>query len=313
MSTRPHPHPYPPAREQLLPAFYNPAAGSAARMRAAMEQSGALELRELPPHGADAVRSAIDAGAKRIVVAGGDGTIAAAASVLAGTDVELAIVPAGTLNHFARDLGIPTDPHEAVALALNGSATPVDLGSVNGRIFLNTSSVGAYVVFVRTRDKLERVLGYRLASLAAAMRTLAHLRTFPLELEVAGVRRTYRSPLVFVGVDERELRIPMLGGRIAGGKRGLHVLIPRAESRIGVMLLAFRSLLRGVRAAAATRFLDSFLVGETRVALRRVHGNVALDGELAAMAAPLDYRLEPGALRVVVPPSPPAAAPGDGE
>jgi diacylglycerol kinase family enzyme len=301
------------AREHTLPAFINPAAGSAARMRDALEQSGAFDVRQLPPRGTDAVRAAVEAGARRIVVAGGDGTIAAAASVLAGTDVELAIIPAGTLNHFARDLGIPTNPPQAVALALNGRSAAVDLGSVNGRIFLNTSSVGAYVVFVRTRDRLERLLGYRLASLAAAMRTLAHLRTFPLELEVAGVKRTYRSPLVFVGVDERELRIPMLGGRISEGKRGLHVLIPRAETRMGVMLLAFRSLLRGVRSAAATQHLDSFIVGETRVALRRVHGNVALDGELAAMTAPLDYRLEPGALRVVVPPSPTADAAEDAE
>ncbi|HJU90525.1 MAG TPA: diacylglycerol kinase family protein [Gemmatimonadaceae bacterium] len=292
------------SHDQAMPAFLNPAAGTADRIRKVLEGTGHFDLRELSPHDVfETVRAAADAGARRIVVAGGDGTIAIAASALGGTSTELAIIPAGTLNHFARDFGIPTEPDEAVALALNGQATPVDLASVNGRTFLNTSSVGLYVIFVRTRDRLESFLGYRLASLAAAIRTLAHLRAFSVMLEVAGVKRTYRTPIIFVGVDERELRIPMLGGRIEDGKRGLHVLIPRAQTRFGVTLLAFRSLLRGVQSVAATPHLDSFIVSQVRIEMRRAHGNVALDGELAPMRAPLEYQLEPDALRVVRVPS----------
>ena len=168
--------------------------------------------------------------------------------------------------------------------------------------------MGAYVVFVRRREQVESLLGYRLASFVAALRTLRNLRTFDVELEVEGKRRTYRTPLVFVGVHERELGIPMLGGRIANGRRGLHVIIPRADTRFGLALVALRSMLRGVQSVASTPRLDSFVVREARVLLRRVHGNVAVDGELFPTRAPLEYRLEAGGLRVVAPPPVPDAS-----
>ena len=82
------------------------------------------------------------------------------------------MIPGGTLNHLATDLGIPESLEEALRLASRASAQPIDAGTVNGHLFLNTSSVGTYVTFVRMRERLERYLGYRLASLVAGIRLL---------------------------------------------------------------------------------------------------------------------------------------------
>src|SRR3954470_23933442 len=134
--------------EHLIPAFVNSAAGNADSARTALSAAGGFDVREVPQQSlAKEVRSAIDRGAKRILVAGGDGTIGSAAGALAGTGVELAILPCGTLNHLANDLGLPLELEEAARVAKGGCVTPVDAAVVNDRIFLNTSSVGAYVSF----------------------------------------------------------------------------------------------------------------------------------------------------------------------
>jgi diacylglycerol kinase family enzyme len=299
-----------PAGEEPLtiPAFVNAGAGTAEAARAALEAGGQFDVHEVP--GAEleaAVREAIEGGARRVVVAGGDGSIAAAAAIVAGTGVELAVLPGGTLNHFARDLDVPLDLPAAAALAAAGTVRAVDTATVNGRLFLNTSSVGAYVVFVRTRERLERRMGYRLASVLAAVGTLGRMHRFRVELEVEGQRRSYLTPIVFVGVGERELRLPMLGNRAPEGRAGLHVFVVRGRTRAALFGLAVVAAARGWKYARATPRLDSFIVDRLRIELRRPRGNVAVDGEVVSIVAPLEYELHPGALAVVVPDA--AAAP----
>jgi diacylglycerol kinase family enzyme len=282
-------------------ALVNPGSRTADKARAALTEVGAFDVRVVEPEGlAGAISDAVAAGNRRIVVAGGDGTIAAAALALAGTGVELGIVPAGTLNHFARDLGIPTDLPIAAEIAADHTATAcADVGYVNGLLFLNTSSVGAYVRLVGTRERLERRLGYRLASVAAAMRVFLGIRRFEVELEVDGVVRRYRTPLVFVGVGERELKRPTLGRRIPGGRRGLHVMVVRGRTRAGLLALGLAAVARGVRHVSRTPKLDSFIVDHCTGFLRR-RGPVAVDGEIVQLDTPLEYKLMSDALKVVV-------------
>jgi diacylglycerol kinase family enzyme len=215
--------------------------------------------------------------------------------------VELAVLPAGTLNHFAKDHGIPVDPAAALELATTGSPRPVDGGYVDGRLFLKTSSVGEYVSFVRTRDALqvERRMGYGVASLVASWRVFRAARPLRLELDLAGRRRLYRTTLAFVGVGERELQFPVMGGRVTGGRRGLHVIIPRARTGARLLFTALVAALRGVRAAKDDLQLDSFLVERCRIVVPRHHLEITADGELAPCDAPLEYRVARDALRVV--------------
>ena len=288
-----------PARR--IPAFINPAAGGAEEARTALSGGNVFDVREIPPQELeDAIRRIVAEGATRILVAGGDGTIATAASALLETGSELAILPGGTLNHFATDLGIPKESAEALALATSGSARTADAALVNKRLFLNTSSVGAYVHFVKVREYLEPRFGYRIASAIAAFRILFQLRQFTVEVEVDGKRRTYRTPIVFIGVGERELKLPTLGNRIPHGKRGLHVMIVRGRSAARVLAIALNAVARGVTTVSRTLELDSFIVDHCTITLRR-HTTIAVDGELVSLGTPLEYHLERDAIRVVCP------------
>jgi diacylglycerol kinase family enzyme len=286
----------------LIPAIVNHAAGTAAAARAALDASGAFDVHEVEPAEiADTARRIVREGAKRILVAGGDGTIATVACSLLDTNTELAILPGGTLNHFARDLGISTVAAEAVELAVRPETRKVDVGVVNGRVFLNTSSVGGYVRYVRTRERFERHLGYRTASLLAALQLMTNVRRMGVEIEVDGRARIFRTPLVFVGVGERELRFPVRGRRVPAGRRGLHVMVVKGRSRLRLLAIGATAILRGLEAVSRAGHFDDIIADRLRIDMRGA-GWVALDGEVALLATPLDYALRSGALSVVCPP-----------
>lgn len=261
-----------------------------------------IDVRELP---ADQVGATIERlaseGVRRVAVAGGDGTIAIAAGLAWKRSIELAVIPGGTLNHLASDLGIPETLDEALRLAYTGEARPIDAASVNGHLFLNTSSVGTYVTFVRMRERLERYLGYRLASIVAAVRLLLRPRAFTVELEVEGQMRADVTPLVFIGVSERELKLPTLGGRAKGGRRGLHLMIVRGRSRARLAALAFAAAARGTRSATRSPALDAFVVDRLTIRMRRAHVYVATDGEVHAMRGPLEFEWIGDAVKIVTP------------
>jgi diacylglycerol kinase family enzyme len=292
-----------PPELDVVPCFLNARAGTA---RAAAEVIGSdkrFRLHECEPASLlEAVREEIRGGARRVLVAGGDGTIASAAAELVGSDVELAIVPGGTLNHFSRSLGIPEDLAAAIETAATCPSRPVDVGFVNDRLFLNTSSVGAYAGFVHVRERWEPRLGYRLSSLISAVRTLARLPSYAIELEAEGETRRYRTPLVFVGVGERELQFPHFGERVAEGRTGLHVIAIHRRARSRLVLLALAAVTRGLRIVARTPHLDAVLVDSCTIELPLARAYLAIDGETVRLDSPLRYRLARGALRVAAPP-----------
>jgi diacylglycerol kinase family enzyme len=291
-----------PSRSAKLKAFLNAACGNAEAAREALTSAG-FDLEVVQPRELERrLKQAIDRGTKRIIVAGGDGTIATAASLVAKTDIELAILPGGTLNHFAKDHSIPTDLGKAAMVAADGAVAGADVAYVNDSLFLNTSSIGAYVTFVRVRERFERHLGYRIASFFALVRTLAGLRTFTVTLEVEGTKKMYRSSMVFIGVGERELKLPILGNRVKNGKHALHVMIVGGRKRARLFALALAGIAKGTKEAEKIREFDDFLVESCRIDLTRPHTLIGLDGELKEMRTPLDYRTERDALRIVVAP-----------
>lgn len=284
-----------------IPALVNPGGGSADEVLDVLRADARFALEEIEPARlADRLRELVDSGVTRIAVSGGDGTIASAAAVLADGDTELAVIPGGTLNHLARDHAIPLDPAEAAELAATGAAERVDIAEVNGKIFLNTSSVGAYVTYVRTRERLEKRLPYRLASLLAAVRILFRLPRFLVHVAAEGEARSYRACLLFVGVGERDFEAPHLGARRPHGRRGLHVIVVQGATRARLFAIALAAIVRGLN--ARVEHLDAFILDECRIEMPRPRGNVATDGEISLMHAPLEYRLRRDALRLVVPP-----------
>jgi diacylglycerol kinase family enzyme len=292
----------PPVKTATLKAFLNAACGNAESAREAIAAAGyeleAVQPRELEQR----LRKAIDEGTKRILVAGGDGTIATAAALVAKTGTELAILPGGTLNHFARDHGIPTDLGKAALIASDGPVVGADIGYLNDCVFLNTSSLGAYVTFVRERERLEKYFGYSIASVIAFAKMMAEIRTFSVTLEHEGEKKTYRASLVFIGVGERELKLPILGSRVKNGRRGLHVMIVKGGKRARLFALALAGITRGRHEADKLPEFTEFLVDSCRIDLTRPTATIGLDGELKRFRAPLDYHIERDALQLVVAP-----------
>jgi diacylglycerol kinase family enzyme len=294
----------------------NPAAGSAAAAREAIARDPRFDLRlagplELP----DALRAEVEHGTPRVLVAGGDGTLTLAARSLAGSATAMAVLPGGTLNHFARDLGLAAgDAAACLEAAVRGRARPVDAATVNGLLFLGTSSVGAYVNYVRTRERLEGVgLGYRAASALAAAWTWLRLHPFTVAVR-EGERadddeRLHASPLVFIAVGERDRALGAMGARLPGGEAALQLIVLRTRSRAAAASLALRAATRGLDAVAAGPAIEVSLVPACEVRLRRRLGRVATDGELQTMEAPLHYRIVHGALLAVAPPAELAAHP----
>jgi diacylglycerol kinase family enzyme len=300
-----------------IPAILNCRAGTADALRDAIRADDRFRLEEVEPDGIrEAVERALRAGAARVAVGGGDGSVVSAASVLlelgAEESVELAVLPAGTLNHFARHLGIPVEPADALAVAATGAARAVDAAFVRDRLFVNTSSVGSYVAFVRLRERLEPRFGYWLASLLAGLRLFFRLPRFRVEVEVEGQARVYETPLVFVGVGERTLTAPGLSELVANGRPGLHVIVVRGRRRARILALGLAAARGGARAVARMPEVDSFVVARCRVTVARDQVLASTDGEVVRLPVPLDYRSAPRLLRIAAPagqaPPPDAAA-----
>ena len=235
-----------------------------------------------------------------VVAGGGDGTISCAAGQLAGTGRPLGILPLGTLNHFARDAGIPTDLEGAAAIIAAGHARPIDVGEVNGRIFVNNSAVGLYPRMVRHREAQQHRLGRgkRLAMLSASLQAFRRFSRHRLTIDLGGLRAPLETPLLFVGNNRYETRLLALGRREALDRGELCLYAPLARTRLHFLGLGFRSLFGLTR---QHDFVSLFGVEEASVRSRHQALNVSVDGEAVTLETPLKYRIRPGALRLIVP------------
>ena len=245
-------------------------------------------------------REAARGSEQTIVAAGGDGTISTVAGELAGTEKTLGVLPIGTLNHFAKDLRIPLNLAAAVRTVVHGRVVAVDAGVVNGRIFINNSSLGIYPEIVSRRLLQQQRLGR--SKWPAFFRATMHaFRRFPflhLQIEVEGQRLARTTPFLFVGNNEYQMAGFHIGSRprLDAGLLGLY--LAQRTSRLGLIRHAVRALFGLLNQA---KDFEVFTVKEARIETHRRRLLVAWDGEIAWMETPLHYRTRPGALRVLVP------------
>jgi diacylglycerol kinase family enzyme len=252
------------------------------------------------------VRAAAGSRAEVVVVGGGDGTLSLAAQVLVGGGKPLGILPLGTLNHFAQDLGIPRELHESVRTIEAGHLREVDVGEANGRVFLNNCSIGLYPQMVKGREVLRHRSGEGkwLAMLRAAYDVLRRFPLVHVTLRVGEREAAFAAPFVFVGNNRYELSLLALGrrGRVDAGELGVY--FSRSRGRLGLLRLALLGLLGRLE---QDRDFDAFAVPCVEIGTHRSHLRVALDGELAAIVPPVRCRSRPRALRVLAPPQEAAA------
>lgn len=253
-------------------------------------------------------RELATSGVDAVVAAGGDGTVSAVASALAGGSVPLAVLPLGTLNHFAKDLRMPLELAEAAQAIATGNVIRVDVGELNGRVFVNNSSIGLYpeTVIRRDRDRKASGRGKWSAMFRAALRVL---RRFPLlKVRIGTEHGTLRArtPLVFIGNNAYTINVLELGERAHLDRGQLSLYMIKATSRLKMFWVMVRAILQRLDAVA------DFEAHATREAIirtghRRVQ--VAIDGEVELMKPPLYYRSRPGALAVLAPAAAEVAAP----
>ena len=247
----------------------------------------------------NATRQAVTDGMDVVIAAGGDGTINTVASILAESRTALGILPAGTLNHFAKDLGIPLDVDDAMQLIDEGTIDAIDVGRVNDRWFVNNSGLGLYPYMVHHREAVQR-RGWSkwFAALIASLRALSRYRLLRLHIRVNGEQLLRRTPAVFVGNNEYRLDIGVEPKRLTLRDGQLCLYIPHVQGRWELFLFSLRALF-GSRHDDPS--LDMFLTDRFTIDSRHRHLRVSIDGEALVMKTPLEYSIAPRALRVLVP------------
>ncbi|MES2054773.1 MAG: diacylglycerol kinase family protein [Pseudomonadota bacterium] len=292
-----------------LPVLINKAGGTAAgkgpaladEVRAAFAEAG-IEI-DLVLLDAGDLRDAVMrlTGVPVIVIGGGDGTLGCAARVLVerGEDVALGILPLGTRNHLARELGIPLDLAGAAAVIASHARRQIDVAWAGDAMFLNNASIGLYPEMVRVRDDTQRrhKVAKWLAAIAASAATLRRVRHHRLRLRSAGQDREIVTPMLFVGNNHYEIEQGHPGKRTALDDGLLSVFAIGPSHRFQLIGLALRSLLGLTR-----RDRDFAAIGD--VAELDVTGqsstvDIALDGEVMKLSLPLAFRIDPLALTVV--------------
>jgi diacylglycerol kinase family enzyme len=222
--------------------------------------------------GDDAVGLARSSSADVLGVAGGDGSLAPVAEVALERDVAFVCVPFGTRNHFARDLGLDRDDSVGALGAFGGDERRIDVGRADDRLFLNNVSLGLYARLIHRREGHRR-RREAFARLRAWGIVLTHQE--PLGITVDG--RLVESRVVLVANNAYVLELPSIGARerLDGGK--LHLYVPDSDEP----------------ERAAERFVVDAAAGRLEA---------AVDGEPDVLQTPIEFRVEPRALRVLLPP-----------
>ncbi|MFZ0116874.1 MAG: diacylglycerol kinase family protein [Xanthobacteraceae bacterium] len=242
---------------------------------------------------------AVGQSSQPVVAGGGDGTVSAVAAALVTRDAALGVLPMGTLNHFAKDLGIPLDLEAAVRNIFTGRVTRVDVGEVNNRIFVNNSGIGLYPRIVRQREEEQRHGHVKLVAFVLAvgsvMRRYSLLRV-RLRIDEANTL-TRQTPFVFVGNNRYEIAGFDIGTRTGLDSGRLWICMAPRTGRRNLLRMALKALMGRV----TDHELNAFEAEEIWVQTETRWVNVSMDGEVSVMEEPLHYRIRPQALRVVVP------------
>jgi diacylglycerol kinase family enzyme len=234
-----------------------------------------------------------------VVAAGGDGTVSAVAGQLVGSEAKLGVVPVGTLNHFAKDLGLPMSIDEAVVVIARGKTMLVDTAKVNGQTFINNSSIGVYPDLVKVREKHAPRFGKWPAALWGLLVQLPAPRAYHYTLNAEGRLSSCYTPFIFVGNNSYQVEEAGIFDRANLTEGTLCIYVVKTKSRLRLVSMAVRSLLGAVEADPGFERFDTNKLKIDGHHRRRV--DVALDGEVKTFDFPLQYSVNPRSLKIIIP------------
>ena len=291
--------------QDTLPVILNPTAGrGAAReadgLRDAFAAVGTqAEIHVVPgPDLQPRVRAFVEQGFPVIAIAGGDGSLSSATSVLSGRETALLPIPLGTHNHFAQRYGIPT-VKAAVHAWERRRAHAVPVGFMNEFAFINNASCGFYPHLVRHRDRLERTIPKSVAGWVAGWMVLAKLPLMRLEITAGDESRLLKTPALWVGIGKNSLRLPRPGDAVREGDV-LEIVTPTAQRRLELIALMMRTMVKLKRGeeTPTDRALD--VLHAAAFTLDSPHRiDVGIDGEPHRVRPPLAFRYDAEGLKVL--------------
>jgi diacylglycerol kinase family enzyme len=265
------------------------AAGADARISLARTGSEVIALAQRAARG----------DAEVVVAAGGDGTISSVASAVINSNKALGVLPFGTMNHFAKDLRIPLDLPGALETIVAAHETQVDVGEVNGHVFINNSSLGLYPTIIHKRQRQQRLgWGKWPAYIWAALAVMRRYPFLNIRVAIDSAELNSLTPFVFIGNNKYEMETLNIGGRSHLDKGELSLYMTNRTGRLGLVRLAVRALLRGLH---QEKDFVALCTKEIWIETRHKHVRVALDGEVTRIVPPLHYCARPKALRVLTP------------
>ncbi|RJE81243.1 diacylglycerol kinase family protein [Paracoccus sp. JM45] len=263
---------------------------------------GSYELRQ-SRKGSDLpalARQVASEGFDLVIAAGGDGTQSAVAGALAGTDTVMGVLPGGTFNYFARDLGVGADLDSALETLLDGRVQPTHVGDINDLVFLNNVSFGAYPHILKTREGIYKRWGRsRIAAYWSVMVAMRRLRS-PMQLvaRVDGQDMQFTSALVFVAHSAYQLDSFGLEGADAIRQGQFAVLIAKARQPMPLMRSALRL---AVGHSAKNSDFDLIITDHLKMTTPKRRQLVAHDGEKTVLHSPFDLKVRHDALKVLLP------------
>ena len=248
------------------------------------------------------VRKLSEEGYTTIVAGGGDGTVSAVAGAITdlGLQIKLAVLPLGTFNHFARDIGMPLTLPEALDVIVKGKTTYIDIGKVNDTYFINNSSLGLYPKIVKYREEFRRKGWHKgLAFIGACISILKKNTSLTIEFDLENKKTSKRAQFIFIGNNKYEMvGLLSIGQRKYLDQGALSLCIAKDVSNLKLLSFGFHAL-----KGTLVEQKDFNVVGlkECIITSKKTFVDVSHDGEISKMKTPLHYQIMPKALLVIIP------------
>jgi diacylglycerol kinase family enzyme len=239
-----------------------------------------------------------------VVVGGGDGTVSAAAALAARSGVALGVIPLGTMNLFARSLGVPLEMYDAAEALAAGHVGRVDIGEANGRYFVHHVTLGLHAQMIELRERVSygSRIGKLLANLQAFLAAVQRPRLVSAVITINGASLRRRTAAILIAnnpLGEGHLPYPddLRQGRLA-------VYVSRSSSTVDLLELAAQVTLGEI---GDNPLLEQHEGERVTIAVpRRRRVRASVDGELVALKTPVEARIHAGGLKVLQPPASPA-------
>jgi diacylglycerol kinase family enzyme len=249
----------------------------------------------------DSLQSSFDKayqqGYRTFVAAGGDGTVNALASLLVNKmDVVMGVIPSGTLNHFAKDLGLAVEIDESVSRLAKGRSKLIDVGHINDKIFLNNSSIGIYAKVANVKRRTKVWLFRFILGILSGLWFIANPPSYNFKIKVGGKTIQRNISIIFVGNNRYDLSGFGLSNRhsLSGGNLSIYVI--RTINPFRLIAVSLNLLIGHINAD----YFETYEAPELKINTRKKKLLVAYDGEVARLKTPILYSIAKKELRVIV-------------